>query len=252
MARVESLIKLNGTIGDLSFYKSKSVGYQARMKTGVSGARIANDPAFARTRENGSEFGRSQQEGKKLRELLRDVLFENSDNKFSQRLASRLLKVIQMDSVNIRGERVIVPENLVLLDGMECNQRSSLRAITLKPFTVTNDRFSGDGFFSCSQLIPNLHIAKLSGATHVQYTLVLQEFSGDELDQRPVIRRSAYIKLGEMQPMDVDLMASIEADPEKSVLVLVGTGYFQMVNNAYYPLANGQYNALTISQVIMP
>lgn len=252
MARVESLIKLNGTIGDLSFYKSKSVGYQARMKTGVSGARIANDPAFARTRENGSEFGRSQQEGKKLRELLRDVLFENSDNKFSQRLASRLLKVIQMDSVNVRGERVIVPENLVLLDGLECNQRSSLRAITLKPFTVTYDRFSGDGFFSCPQLIPNLHIAKLSGATHVQYTLVLQEFSGDELDQRPVIRRSAYIKLGEMQPMDVDLMASLEADPEKSVLVLVGTGYFQMVNNAYYPLANGQYNALTISQVIMP
>ncbi|CDS92281.1 hypothetical protein MUK51_05650 [Sphingobacterium faecium] len=121
MARVESLIKLNGTIGDLSFYKSKSVGYQARMKTGVSGARIANDAAFARTRENGSEFGRSQQEGKKLRELLRDVLFENSDNKFSQRLASRLLKVIQMDSVNVRGERVIVPENLVLLDGLECN-----------------------------------------------------------------------------------------------------------------------------------
>jgi hypothetical protein len=64
MARVESLIKLNGTIGDLSFYKSKSVGYQARMKTGVSGDRIANDPAFARTRENGSEFGRAQQEGK--------------------------------------------------------------------------------------------------------------------------------------------------------------------------------------------
>lgn len=52
--------------------------------------------------------------------------------------------------------------------------------------------------------------------------------------------------------MDVDLMASLDADHEKSVLVLVGTGYFQMVNNAYYPLANGQYNALTISQVIMP
>ncbi|MEN5233036.1 hypothetical protein OKW96_11115 [Sphingobacterium sp. KU25419] len=33
MARAESLIKLKGTIGDLSFYKSKSVGYQARIKT---------------------------------------------------------------------------------------------------------------------------------------------------------------------------------------------------------------------------
>ncbi|MEN5084994.1 hypothetical protein [Sphingobacterium faecium] len=32
MARVESLIKFNGTIGDLFFYKSKSASYQARMK----------------------------------------------------------------------------------------------------------------------------------------------------------------------------------------------------------------------------
>src|SRR5690606_20475766 len=112
MARVESLIKLKGTIGDLSFYKSNSVGYQARMKTGVSGDRIANDPAFARTRENGSEFGRAQQEGKKLR----DVLFENADNKFSSRLASRMLKVIQMDPVSVRGERVLVPQNMVLLN----------------------------------------------------------------------------------------------------------------------------------------
>lgn len=252
MARLESLIKLNGTIGDLSFYKSKSVGYQARMKTGVSGDRIMNDPAFARTRENGSEFGRSQQEGKKLRDLLRDVLFQNADNKFSSRLASRLLKVIQMDAVSVRGERVLVPENMVLLKGLECNERSSLNNITLKPMTVSFDAFGGDGFLSCPQLIPNLHVAKLSGATHVQYTLVLQEFSGDVLDQRPAITRSAYIQLGEMQPMDLDIVASLIPDPGKSVLVLVGTGYYQMVNVAYYPLANGQYNALTVYDVVVP
>ncbi|MEN5378894.1 hypothetical protein [Sphingobacterium kitahiroshimense] len=252
MARVESLIKLNGTIGDLSFYKSKSVGYQARMKTGVSGDRIANDPVFARTRENGSEFGRAQQEGKKLRDLLRDVLFENADNKFSSRLASRMLKVIQMDPVSVRGERVLVPQNMVLLNGLECNQRASLKNITLKPLSVSFDNFSGEGFLTCEQLIPNLHIAKLSGATHVQYTLVLQEFSGDETDQRPVIQRSAYIMLGEMQPMDLDIAATIVHDPDKSVMVLVGTGYYQLVNGAYYPLANGQYNALTIHQVVIP
>ncbi|WP_400261416.1 hypothetical protein ACFX5U_16045 [Sphingobacterium sp. SG20118] len=252
MARVESLIKLNGTIGDLSFYKSKSVGYQARMKTGVSGDRIAKDPAFARTRENGSEFGRAQQEGKKLRDLLRDVLFENADNRFSARLASRLLKIIQMDAVNVRGARVLVPENMVMLEGLECNQRSSLKNITLKSLTVEFDRAIGDGFLTCSQLIPNLQIAKLSGATHVQYSLVLQEFSGDESDQRPAIQRSAYIKLGEIAPMDLEVMASLFPDPGKSVLVLVGTGYYQMVNDAYYPLANGQYNALTIKQVVIP
>ena len=56
MAKQKGIIKLTGKIGDLSFYKSKD-GYLAREKGGVDGERIKNDPAFARTRENGSEFG---------------------------------------------------------------------------------------------------------------------------------------------------------------------------------------------------
>jgi hypothetical protein len=58
MARQKGIIKLEGTIGDVSFYKSKD-GYLAREKGGVDGDRIKNDPAFQRTRENGSEFGRA-------------------------------------------------------------------------------------------------------------------------------------------------------------------------------------------------
>ncbi|UIR54762.1 hypothetical protein LZQ00_10790 [Sphingobacterium sp. SRCM116780] len=252
MARSEGLIKLNGTVGDLSFYKTKGIGYQARMKTGVSGDRIANDPAFARTRENGAEFGRAQQLGKKLRELLRDALFQNSDNKFSTRLAGRLLKVVQMDTVNVRGSRIMLPENMVLLQDLECNSRSSLGTITLKPLTLDYDRTSGLGILECSRLVPHLNIAKLKGATHVQYSLVLQEFSGTDLDNRPVIQRSAYIELGEIDPMDLAVQATLDADPAKTVLILVGTGYYQMVNGAYYPLANGQYNAMSVKQVLVP
>ena len=36
MAKQVSLIKLEGNVGDLSFFKSKTTGFQARMKTGVS------------------------------------------------------------------------------------------------------------------------------------------------------------------------------------------------------------------------
>lgn len=53
MARQKSIIKLDGTIGDITFYKSKD-GYLAREKGGVPADRIRNDPAFQRTRENGS------------------------------------------------------------------------------------------------------------------------------------------------------------------------------------------------------
>ena len=63
MARQRSIIKLDGTIGGITFYKSKD-GYLAREKGGVSADRIKNDPAFQRTRENGAEFGRAGKAGK--------------------------------------------------------------------------------------------------------------------------------------------------------------------------------------------
>ena len=46
MAKQESLIKLRGKLGDLSFYKGRDGGYQARMKGGVDANRIKSDPNF--------------------------------------------------------------------------------------------------------------------------------------------------------------------------------------------------------------
>lgn len=66
MARQKSIIKLDGTIGGITFYKSQD-GYLAREKGGVSADRIKNDPAFQRTLENGLEFGRTGNAGKVLR-----------------------------------------------------------------------------------------------------------------------------------------------------------------------------------------
>ena len=50
MARQKSIIKLQGTIDDISFVKIMD-GYMARKATSVNSARIASDPAFQRTRK---------------------------------------------------------------------------------------------------------------------------------------------------------------------------------------------------------
>ena len=50
MAKQSGIIKLKGTVGGISFYKSKD-GYLAREKGGVDGDRIKKDPAFKRTIE---------------------------------------------------------------------------------------------------------------------------------------------------------------------------------------------------------
>jgi hypothetical protein len=57
-----------------------------REKSGIDANRIKNDPAFQRTRENGSEFGRAGKAGKTLRTALRTLLLNSSDGRVVSRL----------------------------------------------------------------------------------------------------------------------------------------------------------------------
>ncbi len=58
MARQSGIVPLKGTIGNITFYKSQD-GYLAREKGSLDAKRIASDPKFQRTRENGAEFSRA-------------------------------------------------------------------------------------------------------------------------------------------------------------------------------------------------
>lgn len=62
MAKQKGAHRLTGTIGELTYYKSKN-GYIVRETSPLSAQRLATDPAFARTRENNAEFGRAGKSG---------------------------------------------------------------------------------------------------------------------------------------------------------------------------------------------
>ena len=56
MARQKGTIQIEGTIGDLTFFKSTD-GFMVKAKSSVAKSKIMSDPKFARTRENMEEFG---------------------------------------------------------------------------------------------------------------------------------------------------------------------------------------------------
>lgn len=107
MAKQKGILKLDGTIGGITFYKSQD-GYLAREKGGVDGNRIANDPAFQRTRENGNEFGSAGKAGKVLRNSLRVLLQNASDNRMVSRLTQKMVEVLQADTTSVRGQRNVI------------------------------------------------------------------------------------------------------------------------------------------------
>ena len=107
MAHQKGIIKLRGTIGDITFYKSKD-GYIARENQAVSGERIATDPSFQRTRENGAEFGRGGRAGKTLRTSFKSLLQNTADSKMVSRLTKEMMRVIHADLNSPRGERNVM------------------------------------------------------------------------------------------------------------------------------------------------
>jgi hypothetical protein len=63
----------------MTFYKTQD-GNLIKRKGGVSKQRIDNDPRFARTRENGEEFGNAAMSGKLVRDTVRSMMLNTADN----------------------------------------------------------------------------------------------------------------------------------------------------------------------------
>jgi hypothetical protein len=67
MAKQNGLVRLSGTIGDMTWHRSQD-SYMVKEKTFLNGARIASDPKFKRTCKNMAEFANAGKAGKPLRE----------------------------------------------------------------------------------------------------------------------------------------------------------------------------------------
>jgi hypothetical protein len=107
MARQTGIIQLSGPLGGISFYRHKKYGMLARACNPVSAQRIAKDPAFARTRENGTEFGMASRAGKLLRQGLLGFLRDVPTEELDLRVMRLMMDIKTQDTVSQRGQRQV-------------------------------------------------------------------------------------------------------------------------------------------------
>lgn len=248
MAKQKSILKLEGTIGGITFYKSQD-GYLAREKGGVSAERIASDPNFQRTRENGSEFGTAGKAGKLLRNSLRVLLQNSSDNRMVSRLTKHMVKVLQADSTSVRGKRNVIDGEAELLDGFEFNINGKLGNTMYAPYTGTIDRTAGTLSVSVPSFIPTNMIAAPGGTTH--YKIVS---SGVEVDFENEVfvsdtKESSVLAWDAAATTLINLSNAVTANSTHPLFLILGVEFYQEVNGDMYPLKNGAYNALSIVKV---
>jgi hypothetical protein len=249
MARQKSILKLQGTIGGISFYKTKD-GYLAREKGGVDASRIANDPGFARTRENGAEFGQSASAGKLLRDAVRVLGQSASDGRVTARLTHVMAMIKNMDDANLRGERCVAEgiqkaEAKLLLKGFNFNNNAILGSVLYRPYQVD----TATGEITVAALSPQNDIKLPQGATHVVFRSGFASVN--------FLTGESKITVSEVVRMEINgaaqalsLKPAVAPDLEGTLFFLFSIDFVQSVNNVDYSMNNNSYNVLTIVEVV--
>lgn len=250
MARQRSIIKLDGTIGGITFYKSKD-GYLAREKGGIPAERIRTDPAFQRTRENGAEFGRAGKAGKVLRNSIRQLLQNVNDSRMVSRLTKEMVKVIQMDATNTRGQRNVIDGEAELLIGFDFNANGKLGNTIYAPWEKTLDRVTGDAGVTFEPFVPANMIAAPGGTTHFKLTAAAMEIDFEAEVYVAPVGETAIFPWDNTPTTAIDIPLVLPANSTHPLFLALGTEFFQEVNGQMYPLKNGAFNALKIIDVIV-
>ena len=248
MAKQRGVIKIDGTIDDLTFYKT-SDGYLVRSRGGVSAERIATDPVFIRTRENGAEFSRAGKAGKLLRTVFRTQLQNARGKRTPSRLTQELMRVIHTDAVNPRGERNVAEGEITLLQDFDFNNNAQLGSVLFAPYTATIDRVTGAAAVNLPAFVPVNDIVAPVGATHflVHAAAAAVDFANETY--QVVSDATEVLPLEGAGVAAQALACNLAAGSANPLFLIMGIEFYQEVNQTMYALKNGGFNALTVVAV---
>jgi len=248
MAKQKGIMKLEGTIGDITFFKTED-GYMARENAPVNGDRIATDPAFQRTRENNAEFGRAGKAAKTLRNAVRILLQNAKDSRVSSRLTAEMMKAVKADITNIRGMRNVIDGEAELLQGFDFNNNAKLSTTIYAPFTSTIDRVAGTLTITASSFIPAEAIIAPAGTTHFNIVSMGAEVDFENETFITDTKQSGILAWDNTATAALNLANAVTANSTHPLFLLLGIQFFQQVNAVNYPLKNGAFNALSLVKV---
>ena len=250
MAKQDGIIKIKGTVDDLTFANTKD-GYQVRKKTRkVSKETFASDPKYARLRENMSEFTRATNGSKLMRVAVNEALLNCSDRRFTTRLSKEMMKVIKSDAISDRGKRTIMNGDATLLKDFVFNNNAVLSIIFKPAVTATIDRVTGKLSVEIPAFIPEDAIIAPHGTTHFKFHCAATDINFDTGKFVTKMADSAGIKNDDrLLTAPFTLQHDLNANSTNPLFLLLGIRFYMEVNGKLYPSKDGGFNSLSIIDV---
>lgn len=250
MAKLEGILKLSGSLDDLSFFKTK-FGYVVRRKGGFASKRLKKDKVYERSRETASEFGGCSRAGKLIREGFKLCIKQKGDPLMTSRLNSVLLKIKNLDPVSARGKRNVTT-GLVdanarkLLRGFDFNEEAPLSRILKKAVKVDgkNKKIKIGGLLAKKDLVfPK-------GASHFSLAGGIARINFEKLSSELLVLTEVTLALdGKVQ--DVQLGTDEAFKTKKGFdLYFLGIRFFQEVSGQLLELKNEQHSPACLVEIL--
>jgi hypothetical protein len=248
MARQRGIIKLEGSIGDINFYRSKD-GYFARESSRLDANRIATDPKFKRTRENNAEFTTAAYAAKLLRNAAGILLMDSRDGTVHRRLFREMMKVVKADATSTRGQRNVVDGETELLQGFEFNSSGILSTMLFAPWSAGIDRATGLLSVNVPSFIPEELLIAPVTATHFKMVSLGTEVNFENGVYVTDVAESAMFPWNLTATGNINLEMHVTPNSTHPLFLLVGLQFFQEVNGNLSKLKDGTFNSLAIIKV---
>jgi hypothetical protein len=250
MARSKGIVKLQGSLGNLSFYDSV-FGPIVRTKGGPSKEKIRSSPKLVRVREQNKEFGEAAKAAKLLRLSLKLKPKGIMTHSVTWRVNQLMNSIKDKDTTSARGKRKVekglaTTPGKNLMAGFDITEKAALKKILLKPVVVNSTLQT----ISIKQFVPAKDVRSPKGATHLRITGGYTRIDiGKELfelkESSPVV-----LNVKSKASSTIVLQMNMAGLTTGYDLYFIFLEFLQEVNSSYYELENKQHNCLSFLKVV--
>jgi hypothetical protein len=248
MAKQTGIILLVGKMGGKSYYYTKDNGYLVRNITSVDAERIRTDPAFARVRENNTDFGRCSWGVKLLRSAFIQLFARAADTHMTSRLTQVLTRSMKADTANAPGMRSPESGDMGLLRGFEFNKETSLKRALKASYSTDVDHERG----ICTVTItPSNGKLVLQHADAPRFRFVVGVARIDFWTGAHSVEhiRSTEISTRKVATAPMVFTSRIMPVNDEFVFITLGVEYLREVDGDYCVVEDKKYTVLTLVHV---
>ena len=249
MAKNHSPIQLSGTIGDLTFYRTRNGSFVKR-KPSLSKKTVESSPRYSGLHAHRSAFGEAIRAAHTLRRHLLPFIGIQRDSTMQRRLNRLFLQAAHLYGMTPKDQRHGPGIGISLLQGFECNNTTSLSAVLHAGISGNFDRSMGNASVSVASFVPEDALKYPAGATHVRISMAAAAVNFATREVQKQFIDGDYLPISKQPTGSLTLPVSLPANLPDPLLLLLKLQYFREVNGDMLERFNASCCTCTILKVI--